>query len=104
MVNRERDKRMSGMKEHHWPFLFILIMLLLISGIMYVEWANATHKSNKELVLFDVCLNLFGDEMGDDRKAVNTDVLLCTQTILLWDIRDKLLGDESDQIPEYLRI
>ena len=91
---------MSGMQEHHWPLLFILIMSLLIAGIMYIEWANADHGNMNQVFILQVCI----DNFGTLDEPYNTNVLLCTQTVLLWEIRDMLAGDDNVEVPEYIRI
>jgi len=91
---------MSGMKETHWTLLFAILMTCMILGIIYIEWANASHGNMNQVFILQVCIDNFGTE----EDLYNTNVLLCTQTVLLWEIRDMLAGDYNGEVPEYLRI
>lgn len=100
VVSVERSGKMSGIQEHHWPLLFILVMLLLITGIMYVEWVNADHGNMNQILILQVCI----DNFGTLEEPYNSNVLLCTQTVLLWEIRDMLAGEYNGEVSEYLRV
>lgn len=75
--------------------LALAIGFMLGLGSMSIpEPTGADHGIGDSVLLHNICFEIFGLE--NIEKNINENVLECEQVMLLWEIRDKLIGSPNE--------